>query len=786
LTNSIIADRKAIWMDMWEAGCFLYEYWCDYSTVWMASGPQCFPEQLANDTWFATPSTENEIIDQVTYYHGEFDFHIYSCASGKSPTGSDNYCGTLYSTADVNADQIVSMQEIWDWAYSRDDGEWTGANPDGNMLTYAHNNNVIANTTSLEYPTLLHTTYNEDKTWRGLIGVSKSFHVTSGRTLTFMDNSIVHLLNDADITIDQGASLLIEDNVTFVSKSGSRKMLVNGNISIGDNVSFLADEGADIRLEIYNTSLISTFYSGTFERAVLQSNQNTLNLTNCDFTESFVIFTSGSLNVNHCTFDDACITASNAVTEGKQITITNNCAISNPGGWGVRISNYPQFLIQNSSFSSSSHGIELYNSGNGRVNSVINNDITNNGTGIQIYNSTAKITSNNLINNGNYISNNTIGINCLDRSHVSIVGYSSAHEVNETQLISSNDQIEITASEGSFPCPFNSNAIIDEDNHGNPYDPLIEYTGAHQILLDVRRNFWGANFDYSQDLKPAAWYLWQPVWELEYIYPLAGPEALYSSADAMIEQENYDQAKPVLKQLVNEFPGSLYAEAALKKLYTIEGYSGSYSDLKEYYVTNNSIQSDSSLTKLADFLVNFCEINLENYPTAIAWFENVIQNPESFEDSIFAIIDLGFTYFLMENGGLKSSYVGNMPQYKPVSVEQFEENRDYLLSLLPGDKLSETMKESINALKTGELLQNVPNPFNGSTQIWYKLDEEADVMIKVFDYTGKEVKSFHPGTMYKGSHQVEFNSEGLPSGIYFYTLEINSTVSDSKKMTLLK
>jgi hypothetical protein len=66
-------------------------------------------------------------------------------------------------------------------------------------------------------------------------------------------------------------------------------------------------------------------------------------------------------------------------------------------------------------------------------------------------------------------------------------------------------------------------------------------------------------------------------------------------------------------------------------------------------------------------------------------------------------------------------------------------------------------------------LRNVPNPFNGSTQIWYKLEDEASVSISVFDYTGKRVSSISQGNLEKGSHYVDFSSDNLPSGIYFYT-----------------
>ncbi|OQX75212.1 MAG: hypothetical protein B6D61_10820, partial [Bacteroidetes bacterium 4484_249] len=129
---------------------------------------------------------------------------------------------------------------------------------------------------------------------------------------------------------------------------------------------------------------------------------------------------------------------------------------------------------------------------------------------------------------------------------------------------------------------------------------------------------------------------------------------------------------------------------------------------------------------------------------------------------------------------------GNLTEHIPVLRLQFEQKRDDLLALLPGDQLSETMKENINSLKTGELLQNVPNPFNGSTQIWYKLNEESNVSVKVYDYTGKEIRTFNKGMVDKGAHFVEFNSAGLPTGIYFYNLEIDGKLSDAKKMTVVR
>lgn len=225
----------------------------------------------------------------------------------------------------------------------------------------------------------------------------------------------------------------------------------------------------------------------------------------------------------------------------------------------------------------------------------------------------------------------------------------------------------------------------------------------------------------------------------------------------------------------------------MKELFGLEKYVNTdYNGLKQYYETNSIIQSDTGLNKLSGFLINKCNLKLENWESAILWYENIIQNPENMEDSIFAVIDLGYAYLLMENGGYKSSYVGNMIEHKPVSTEQFIEKRNYLLSLLPGDQMSEVLKKNIATLKDGELLQNIPNPFKGSTEIWYKLNIESNVQLKVYNYTGQLISTINEGTKTKGTHHIDFDANGLKNGIYFYSISINGQTTDSKKMTVME
>ncbi|MEZ5195655.1 MAG: hypothetical protein R2764_04450 [Bacteroidales bacterium] len=565
--------------------------------------------------------------------------------------------------------------------------------------------------------------------------------VSNGATLT-VENGVSIDMYNSEIHIEQGSSLVIEDNAIIHAKAGICKVVVNGNFSMGSNVSFIADEGAQIQLVIDNPTLSSTINTAVFERGLLQSNQASLTLNSCSFDVSGGIdFSAGNLVVKDCQFDGAQLLAANASGNINKVTVRDQCTFSGINGYAVHLSQYPNFLIHQNHFELNSNGIGLFHCGSGRSHQVSDNLIEDNGIGIVVYHSTADITSAGQINNGNIIRNNHTGIQCLDKSHVDLSGYIDADYWNETQQINDNDYREVYATQGSFPYPFTANAIFDDDNAGNPTDPMVYYSTSTEEEVYVKKNYWGSGFNYLDDLYPSELYIWDPIWNLSGYGGGDADATMYMAAENKIEQEDYTGAKSDLQQLVATYPESIYSEAALKELYALEEYTGNdFSWLKGWYRTNPSIQSDEGLTKLADFQANFCDIKLENWPSAIAWFENVIQNPETMEDSIFAIIDLGYTYFLMENGGLKSAYTGNMIEHKPVSSKKFEEKRDYLLSLLREDYLSENMKESIGLLKPGELLQNVPNPFSGQTQIWFKVDEQAAVTISIVDNSGKTYK----------------------------------------------
>lgn len=91
----------------------------------------------------------------------------------------------------------------------------------------------------------------------------------------------------------------------------------------------------------------------------------------------------------------------------------------------------------------------------------------------------------------------------------------------------------------------------------------------------------------------------------------------------------------------------------------------------------------------------------------------------------------------------------------------------------------------LNIPEQFKLYQNYPNPFNPSTNISYNLHIAGYVTISIFDFSGKLITSLVNKQQSPGIHSINFSSDGLASGIYFYKLNAGN-FSDTKKMILIK
>ncbi|MBC8233353.1 T9SS type A sorting domain-containing protein, partial [bacterium] len=97
--------------------------------------------------------------------------------------------------------------------------------------------------------------------------------------------------------------------------------------------------------------------------------------------------------------------------------------------------------------------------------------------------------------------------------------------------------------------------------------------------------------------------------------------------------------------------------------------------------------------------------------------------------------------------------------------------------------------------KFSMLYQNFPNPFNPETWIPYQLSKDADVTIKIYDVSGRLVRTLELGSKEAGVYLEKAKAgywdgrnntgESAASGVYFYSITAGDFTA-TKKMLVLK
>jgi hypothetical protein len=88
-------------------------------------------------------------------------------------------------------------------------------------------------------------------------------------------------------------------------------------------------------------------------------------------------------------------------------------------------------------------------------------------------------------------------------------------------------------------------------------------------------------------------------------------------------------------------------------------------------------------------------------------------------------------------------------------------------------------------ISSARLIQNTPNPFNGTTAIRYYIpNDQKNSVIQITTQNGVVLKSYPISRL--GNGQFFLNAKELASGIYNYTLIVNGSKVDTKQMILSK
>lgn len=118
------------------------------------------------------------------------------------------------------------------------------------------------------------------------------------------------------------------------------------------------------------------------------------------------------------------------------------------------------------------------------------------------------------------------------------------------------------------------------------------------------------------------------------------------------------------------------------------------------------------------------------------------------------------------------------------NIDGFKVSTSWNFSVTSISNYSNNISDNFN------LAQNYPNPFNPNTTIKYSIAEKGFINLTVYNSLGEEVSNLVNSNTNAGSYSVDFNGNGLNSGIYFYKLtytdKSGNNFVDTKKLILLK
>ncbi len=140
-------------------------------------------------------------------------------------------------------------------------------------------------------------------------------------------------------------------------------------------------------------------------------------------------------------------------------------------------------------------------------------------------------------------------------------------------------------------------------------------------------------------------------------------------------------------------------------------------------------------------------------------------------------VELGGAYYLDNEAGYGSNHSWAFPNPPPTSAR---------LRMVFGVMGPVSVRDINGAIPENySLSQNYPNPFNPTTKIDFSIPVSGLVTLKVYNILGQEVATLMNGEMKAGNYRVDFSTDNLSSGTYFYKLTAGSFTS-VKKMLLLR
>lgn len=263
----------------------------------------------------------------------------------------------------------------------------------------------------------------------------------------------------------------------------------------------------------------------------------------------------------------------------------------------------------------------------------------------------------------------------------------------------------------------------------------------------------------------------------------------YEEGLSLAAEGEYLEAQETFKDLAEVYPSSNFATLSLKELFRLKSYfeDPGYENLTAYYDSISANPADSLLGQTVDWLSIHCDVSAGNYQAAVNRLDSVLQNPGSFTDSIFALIDLGHVMTMMESDSLKSILISKHKSIMPETYKEFKiKRKDWIDELLRSSKVrkpQETTPISAESEdKPGHITSNYPNPANELLTINYIIKVPGKVRFTISSVAGQNLFSYQKNLYSSGEYTVLLDIFDFQKGIYILAFYLNETLLETRKI----
>lgn len=638
--------------------------------------------------------------------------------------------------------------------------------------------------------------------------ISSPLTIKEGGCLKIPENGVLHFANKGSIQVMPGGILEI----------GSRAKISGEAIDSRASISIFG-EGLTIgsQVEISNIDRVSLFSTHSvmpefqfrnvkFNNAPLYTTKCIVDIDSCSFeNRSDIVSNNCDLTVAKNEFVRSGVTtfkpmganpipglsvrtriADNtfSATGNFSYHITNTPGLTTTSNAAIKLDNISEYYISGNEISNCDEALVLNNSGTreNRLHNITRNVIRNCRIGSTLYNSYG-------LYNRNKVCNNHIGVRLFNNSCFYFNNTPVVNEEDKQELVA-NRTHQLYSSNGTFPLNFRYNSV-----QGGNTDKWIYNDTYSSRYIHVSNNHWGNNeqFDPNQVFNSPNSFIWTPFWNglpTGKSNNSAAEDVEFQTVLDLIDSGEYLLARTALKTFVENHPESDFATAALKELFRVEAMcDNDYAGLKSYLKSNPTITASADLFPTSDFLSARCDVVCNNYQSAIDWYENRLSGEISYQDSIFAVIDLGDIYWNIQLDSLSKAN----PELHLLSTEQsksFESHqnvKDRLLSTLPKqtESIMTLLADNNSGVRTSRIVSVTPNPAKADVTITYYTDSPALSEIKIYGANGSLVDMpRRPKHLSEGYYAIRIDISHLNSGLYLVTLQIDQKNVDTEKLLI--